>query len=285
MTGLEARYRWLLRAYPVRYLQDRGEEMLDTLLEAAAAGRSWPSARDARALILGGLRVRAWHGKRQTAAVSLRQALMLAAVLELISFSAFDLDEFRAGVAVHLPVHSMLYAWVSLALGLLSLGAAAGAWVGRRAIITVTALATAGLYIYQPWEGLAGTTGPVLALVVLVILVIRRERLPRSWLWPAMMVFAGFLLLTSFPGAGVLHVVGESALFAVPGAAIAWSLVDARPITAAAVWLTVLFGADFIQDFADGGWGIYLLGYSLPAIIAIAAAIVGVWRLRRQAIL
>jgi hypothetical protein len=34
--------------------------MLDTLLEASPPSRNWPSFRDARALVLGGLRVRGW---------------------------------------------------------------------------------------------------------------------------------------------------------------------------------------------------------------------------------
>ena len=39
---------------------ERAEEMLGTLLEASPAGRRWPSFRDARALVTGGLRVRGW---------------------------------------------------------------------------------------------------------------------------------------------------------------------------------------------------------------------------------
>ncbi|BCJ61690.1 hypothetical protein Jiend_51120 [Micromonospora endophytica] len=34
MTGLERRYRWLLRAYPRAYRQYRADEMLETLLVA-----------------------------------------------------------------------------------------------------------------------------------------------------------------------------------------------------------------------------------------------------------
>ncbi len=60
MTGLERRCRWLLRAYPAWYRRKRGEEMLGTLLEASPPGRKWPSVRDARALVIGGLRVRGW---------------------------------------------------------------------------------------------------------------------------------------------------------------------------------------------------------------------------------
>lgn len=60
MTPLERRCRWLLRAYPAWYRRDRAGEMLGTLLEASGPGQSWPSFRDARALVTGGLRVRGW---------------------------------------------------------------------------------------------------------------------------------------------------------------------------------------------------------------------------------
>ena len=60
MTPLERRCRWLLLTYPARYRRDRAGEMLGTLLEASGPGQSWPSLRDARALVTGGLRVRGW---------------------------------------------------------------------------------------------------------------------------------------------------------------------------------------------------------------------------------
>ena len=60
MSSLERRCRRLLRAYPAWYRRGRGEEMLDTLLEASPPGRRWPSFRDTRALMIGGLRVRGW---------------------------------------------------------------------------------------------------------------------------------------------------------------------------------------------------------------------------------
>ena len=60
VTALERRCRLLLRAYPAWYRRERAEEMLGTLLEASPAGRNWPSVRDARALAIGGLRVRGW---------------------------------------------------------------------------------------------------------------------------------------------------------------------------------------------------------------------------------
>ena len=60
MTPLERRCRWLLLTYPAWYRRRRGEEMLGTLLEASPPGGRWPSFRDARALVAGGLRVRGW---------------------------------------------------------------------------------------------------------------------------------------------------------------------------------------------------------------------------------
>lgn len=60
MSPLERRCRWLLRAYPAWYRRDRAGEMLGTLLEASPPGARWPSFRDARALVIGGLRVRGW---------------------------------------------------------------------------------------------------------------------------------------------------------------------------------------------------------------------------------
>ncbi len=60
MSPLERRYRWLLRAYPAWYRRDRGGGKLGTLLEASPPGARWPSFRDARALVIGGLRVRGW---------------------------------------------------------------------------------------------------------------------------------------------------------------------------------------------------------------------------------
>ena len=60
VSSLERRCRWLLLAYPAWYRRNRAGEMLGTLLETNPPGRRWPSSRDARALLLGGLRVRGW---------------------------------------------------------------------------------------------------------------------------------------------------------------------------------------------------------------------------------
>jgi hypothetical protein len=60
VSALERHCRWLLLGYPAWYRRERAEEMLGTLLEASPPGRKWPSFRDARALVTGGLRARGW---------------------------------------------------------------------------------------------------------------------------------------------------------------------------------------------------------------------------------
>lgn len=87
MTRLERIYRWLLRAYPAWYRRERGDEILATLLEASPSGRRWPSLRDARALIVGGFRVRAGQDQRPTTAAGLRLAVLLGAALALLCSS------------------------------------------------------------------------------------------------------------------------------------------------------------------------------------------------------
>ncbi|WP_412543069.1 hypothetical protein R8Z50_11480 [Longispora sp. K20-0274] len=83
---LERRYRALLRAYPADYRRERGDELLDLLL-AGDHGRRWPSPRQARALIRGGLRVRAGSTTRRPAATAWWQGIHLAA-LAVLSFAA-----------------------------------------------------------------------------------------------------------------------------------------------------------------------------------------------------
>lgn len=55
---LERRYRLLLRAYPAAYRRRHGDELITTLLDAAAPGRVRPSGRDVVDLLRGGLRQR-----------------------------------------------------------------------------------------------------------------------------------------------------------------------------------------------------------------------------------
>ena len=129
MTSLERRCRWLLHAYPAWYRRHRGGEMLGTLLEASPPGARWPSFRDARALMIGGLRVRGW-----TCSLSMLWVAAGAVITGYIfyattpNYASADiagtgLIGFNAGpAAVQIAAVLALAAWVALPLPMLIAG-------------------------------------------------------------------------------------------------------------------------------------------------------------------
>jgi hypothetical protein len=145
MSELEDRYRRLLRFYPRSYLAERGGEMLGTLLETSGAGQTRPTRRDARALVLGGLRVRSGFDQRLTAAASIRLTLLLAAGLVLLSESAFWIWIVRGEWGFTFP--SMAYGWISLALILLAVTTVALTWTRWRAVTLIVIVATVALWL------------------------------------------------------------------------------------------------------------------------------------------
>lgn len=64
MNPLEASYRRLLRAYPVEWREERGEELLAVLMEWAPDHQTRPGVRDALDLIWNGLRTRITSASR-----------------------------------------------------------------------------------------------------------------------------------------------------------------------------------------------------------------------------
>jgi hypothetical protein len=125
VTGLERRCRWLLRAYPAWYRRGRGEEMLGTLLEASRPGRNWPSVRDARALVIGGLRVRGWTWSLSmlwvAAGAVITGYIFYATTPNYISadIAGTGLIGFQAGpAAVQIVAVLALAVWVALSLSI-----------------------------------------------------------------------------------------------------------------------------------------------------------------------
>ena len=58
MTDLERRYRLLLLAFPRRYRDRRGDEMVGTIMDSARPGQRWPHLADAADLVNAGLSAR-----------------------------------------------------------------------------------------------------------------------------------------------------------------------------------------------------------------------------------
>ena len=80
---LELAYRRLLLAYPAGYREDRGEEIISTLLAAAPPGRRRPTITEAVDLVYHGIRTRARATRRMLASPDGADAMALAAVVSL----------------------------------------------------------------------------------------------------------------------------------------------------------------------------------------------------------
>ena len=299
MTALERHCRWLLAAYPAWYRRQRGGEILATLLEASPPGRSWPSPRDARALLMAGLQVRAWRNQRLTTAASVRQAVLLGAALALLWTISEDLADQGASVILAWTHTTALHLdpgyWI--AADALVLAAVAAAWFAPRPAAAALALAAAAA-MWQYWGDRITVIQPAGLLILLAILAPGRNRLPRSWLWLAGVLSAANLLDQA---SGVLlriyHVINPP-LSAVPwiilGAVVLWAAVDARPAVAMAIWLTstwLVFNLlssidDLLSSTGGGSQGLVL---SQPSYLSAAGSAVlaatAIWRLRHQAAL
>lgn len=288
MSPLERRCRILLRAYPRWYRRQRGEEMLATLLEASRPGQNWPSMRDARALFIGGLRVRATQEQRLTTAANLRLAAQLGAALTLLLLAASNLVG-----AIMIWAH--IYGSHSgtgylFASGLLGLAAVTAAWLAPRPAVAVSAAAAAAVTAYAAWSGIRSMAIlPVCLLVMLAVLVYLGERMPRSWLWLAGAVFLVSMLLPLTP-LGLLFLY-RPLLFVnwiILGVVLLWAFVDARPAMAIAIYIACTYLVGHL--LSSVGYGAGLIGViSWPTLVyAIIAAAVGsgsFWRMRRQAVL
>jgi hypothetical protein len=256
MSALERRYRRLLRAYPAGYRKESGEEMLATLLEAAPAGETWPSLRDARALVMGGLRVRAAQNHRLGTAANLRLSALFGVAMALGIVVASGIRPVIDGA---IPL-TRGYPWYLPVLWSLTLAVVGLAWFARRpATIMIAALAAAAVSFYpgQPDAFRAYT----LLLVVLAVLARGAVRPPRSWLW-----WLGAFPVWLLTGIPVL-------LPAIVLALVLWIVVDARPAVALAL-LAAFFG---IGQYSPAGLIFVAFGFmlALPAVV----------RLRRQAVL
>jgi hypothetical protein len=275
MTTLERCCSLLLLAYPAAYRRDRGEEIIGTLLEATAPGRSWPLARDVRALLVGGLRARAALN-RQTTAANLRIAVLVGAAV-YVAFSA-STDLAFSLIVLRLGSRPDEVGWQLALVGVLGGLVVVAAWASsRRPILLAAAIATAvaGLLIGW-WPSVFGWPLPELAcLVVLALLAGREERPGRGWLWPVALVAVVPLMGDLLPGVWPISFL--TVLGAIGVISLLWVVIDARPAVAASVFLVSVFLPMGLASFA-----FFNIGQALPLLIVIPLAAFAVWRLRRQ---
>ncbi|WP_049557249.1 hypothetical protein [Nonomuraea sp. SBT364] len=254
MTRLERRYRLLLRAYPSGYRSDHGDELLDVLLDTAEPGRALPPAREAAALVAGGMRARLTEAARGPAwADGLHLGVVALALVNLAALIPYTAETGLWVALSALGLLAVLRGWVRLALPVLALTGSKSVaitlgqpWLDR----TLLPVLPGG-----PWEGgpaLYGNAGPVAtatscALVVLGLLVLAARADPprrRSWWWLlALPVAAG-----ADPGWGDL---------AAPGAQTV-----VRVVLEAALLVAAVYAGHVTRD---GRWAVAAAAYFLPA--------------------
>jgi hypothetical protein len=290
VTGPQHRYRRLLRAYPAWYRRERGPEILDTLL-AAAGGRAWPSRRDAAALILGGLRVRAGQHRRLSTPANLRLAVLLGAALWLTGRACFDLATASLGW-LHWAAPGQHFGYAA-AHGLVMLAAVGAAWFAPRpaaAAISLIAAATISLIAAAthayPWQGQWWLLGDPAMLAALALLALGKERMPRCWLW----LLGAETVAQMLTVYGTFHAppfflspwLNDLPWLVILAGVVLWGVVDARPAIAAGVCVAI----GWALQFATGGFGtdlghVFFWQLAWGAILALILIL----RLRRQAVL
>jgi hypothetical protein len=289
VTGPERGYRSLLRAYPAWYRRERGDEMLDTLLATTPDGRTWPAPRDAAALILGGLRVRAGLDRRLPAAASLRLAALLGVALWLAGQASGSLS-----LASLAGLHRLSPAFGDARLvafsGLLVLAATGAAWFAPRPITAAVSLAAAAVCAYQSWTGSGWSLlGAPALLAALALLALGRERMPRSWLWLLGIEFAvrpvqWLAAMGRHPVLFFLSPVANDLPWVIVSAVVLWAVVDVRPAIAVGLCTMLDRVIPFATNWYDTNFGSNL-SWFLPLAIGAVLVLVMAPRLRRQAVL
>lgn len=309
--ALEARYRWLLRAYPKGYRRENGAEMIGTLMEAAEADQRRPTAREAAALVLRGLQVRAGaHGARRTGH-AWRGTLRLAALLLLVYATAGSLTDTGAVLprmvaerAVDYPFE-LIHPLATIIAAAALLAVARGRYL-LGMLATFAALAATLAVMYFSFAGRDNVTGEVyyfpidsvvlnfastdstfwpLPLAILLLAPLLRWPTPgthRPLAWLLGVPAAVFLLPTQYqatigvqPWATVAVIIGF----------LLWTAVDSRAtIAAATLLLPLIIASRFI--YAQGGWDqletLASARFWTLVIAAVALLTVGALGLRRQ---
>ncbi|MDW5328379.1 hypothetical protein [Plantactinospora sp. KLBMP9567] len=315
MTGLERRYRWLLRAYPRAYRQYRADEMLETLLAAGETDRRHPNLRESLALLMGGLRARSGVDQLGSRVALRYSALRLTALSLLVCGIALTALPVVWRLWLLLPGSSstalVTGSLVTPAIWLLALAAAA--WARYRLALAITIIAFIAdhwhsvahnqLYVEQ-WTGgeVSGsrlqavlhlavdfpTWACVLAaLTMLPLLSTRQPQVRRPWIW---LVVAATVVVIMTPnplngwagGFGQTVIVAAWLMAAIVGAAF-----DVRIcVVASALLLVPILGvlAYELMGWMRDGWGIGNQTLLLAAMVGMLAVTLTVSRTatRRQ---
>ncbi len=280
---LQRRYALLLRCYPADYRRSRGDEMLATLVESAAAGQRRPTWREATALVLGGLRARAGTELRRSprelllsAAKMTVLALLVYAAAQTVSHLLRESLGRTSGEFVGVDLYLVDFGPDVLVLSLyvLALLSVAADRYVRGALLALAAFLP-DTFLFQPWSSGELSAGefwhvPVAAPLALTLAVFRHTEVTGTIRWLLLVPAAVVLLPTEVsyhwglqPWAGLTVV----------AAAVLWMVVDLRvSLAVAGLAVTNVLNAVGWNITAGSGTGAGRIAVDL-AIAAMPAAV------------
>ncbi|HKT02667.1 MAG TPA: hypothetical protein VJT31_24315 [Rugosimonospora sp.] len=287
-------YGWLLRLYPKAYRQQRGAEMLTTLVEAAEAGRRRPVWREVTGLVLGAARIRTGAATGVSLGQRWLGALRISVLFLVAHGTAKSLALARLAVPIQLSHPSDPYP------ATFAIGASAGTVCGLLAIVLLAAgryrtgmVATLAAFVASQisYNGLPNPFRltpngfwqyPLAALLMLPLLVRRpaAARRPVTWL---LAVPVAWLVLTS----GFHTTLNRQPwpLVAVAFVCLLWTVVDGRVAIAGAALVFGLAAWPVYAELAPSihGSTLTLVSATLYPSLTVILFAAGTVRIRQQA--
>ncbi|MFD1541340.1 hypothetical protein [Nonomuraea guangzhouensis] len=274
MNVLERRYRRLLWAYPRAYREQHGDELLNTLMEAAAPGARRPAIREALPLLAGGFAAHARDARSR--APWWADGLHLGVLAVATTTYAMKVDV--------LP-HLIRPIWTALAI-LLMVAITRGRLLLALPLATVAAFQAGGLLgrmgvprFGPAYVEMSNVVPHVVIVAGLAVLVIGRrgKALPaRSWLWLLIPVLCWTLQYVDFSFPEELPwLLFRSGVEVLALSAVLWATVaarDARWSLAAAIYM--IPGLAYLAENlpAHGRKGFAYWGLLTLLVIASAVA-------------
>lgn len=237
MTPLERRYRRLLQLYPAQYRQDRGDEIVGTLLDASG-DRSWPTLRESTGLVAGAVRTHACFARERPAAETWRSGVRLAALFLLLqatvdagTSAGTDLlqSESSALTVAYCVATALCFAALLTTAArhyLLGVGLTGTAWLFEQVVV----YGRLGGGQWMPGE--AHFWPITLALLAGLPLIWLRSPGGRAWPWALAVVPAAFALPSDFEASLGLRFVVLTTM----AACLAAAVVDPRVGIGVAGW-------------------------------------------------
>lgn len=233
---------------------------------------------------MGGLRARAAQNRRFTTTVNLRVAVLAGVCIYLGMAAVGDLDSFVTGEPDRAAPVVGPSGWPVLLAGLLTAVVVAVPWLARRGFVIGASLAAAAAasYGFSHGQTTSYLVTQLVCLAAVAALTGGTGYRPPAWLWLIGVVVAAFVL------AGYLPLITHRWQYIAPAVdlcvivvAVAWVVIDARPLAAVATYFVLWQVPPIINNLA-AGIGIW---FDSPALLVAASiAALAVWRLRRQSL-